>query len=152
VSKQPPKHLDPYVLIRDPDSLPRLVRMGIVDLLRRELGGNDPGHDDMVKAFNVICWSLLTAGPQRNGAKRRIRVSPNNKSTVVLTNLGEMIERERVKKPKKTKAKKPAAKTVLPWIPFPKKAAMLKRWAKTIYEQDPAKYSQSWWEANTNSA
>jgi len=128
--------------------------MGIVDLLRREKGGGDPNEEDMIKSFNVICWSLLTAGPQRNGAKRRIKVSPNNQSTVVLTNLGEMIERERVKKPKKKKktTTKPKGKTVLPWIPFAKKAAMLRRWAKTVYDKDPVKYSQTWWEANTNRA
>lgn len=148
MSKQPPKKLDPHVLLRDPDSLPRLVRMGIVDLLRRDKGGSDPNAEDMIKSFNVICWSLLTAGPQRNGAKRRIKTSPNNQSTVVLTNLGEMIERERVKRPKKKK-KKAKGKTVLPWMPFPKKAAMLRRWAKAIYDRNPAKYSQSWWKANS---
>lgn len=155
MSKQPPQSLDPYVAFRNPGSLPRLVQMGIVDLLRRELGGNDPGPDDMVKAFNVICWSLLTAGPGRNGTKRRVRVSPNDKGTVVLTNLGEMIERQRMRKPKpkkKAKKAKPPAKTALTWMVFDHKAAMLARWAKALYDRDPAKYDQSWWEVNTNHA
>lgn len=151
MSKQPPLKLDPYIAFRDPDSLPRLVQMGMVDMLRRELKGNDPGPDDLVKAFNIICWSLLTAGPGRNGTEARVKVSHNDNTTIALTKLGESIEKERMKKPKPPKKKfKHKGKTVLSFMPFSNKAKMLARWAKALYDDDPAKYSQNWWKVNTN--
>lgn len=154
MSKRPPENLDPFVAIRDPGSLPKLLQWGMYDLLTRD-GDMTPTEDDMVKAFNVIAWSLLTAGPGRNGTEARLKVDPKDKTRSKLTPLGEDRERDVLKRPTPSAtAKKPRArsrKKKKPWMPFEQKARALASWASSIYDNNPDRYGKTWQEARPRS-
>jgi hypothetical protein len=158
VSKLPPDKLDPHAVIRSPSGLPKLVQMGIHDMILTEQGGKGPSADDLIRSYNIICWSLLTAGPGRNGAEARLKTDPHDASRVVLTNLGEDREREKLnpsvpsnkerlakrKRDKKAGRKRGGPKK--PVVPFHMKAQALQRWAKSVYDKDPERFQLNWWD------
>lgn len=122
-NKPPPFDLDPHVAIRDPHSLPILLRRGMFRVLRQEIGQKDPTYDQFVSAFNIIAWSLTTAG-RRTGKKakgsQRGRGRLKKGTTQLTPRVGKRLEEER-RKMRDTEKK-------LWWID---------RWAEQLRTQDP---------------
>jgi len=150
MAHEPQKKFDPYVAIRDPDSLPPLVISGMYSHIMREASGNDPTEDDFIKAFNVVTWGLLTAGPKRDGSEARIKPHGRDESRVQLTHRGKQREREmfmRERQPLRHR-KRRGGKRPPPIVKFTVKARKLRGWARGLYEDAPEKYSQSWREVN----
>jgi len=56
VSFVPPYKLDPYVAVRNPGGLPKLMQRGIYDVIQKEKDGSL--YDKYIKGFNVIAFSL----------------------------------------------------------------------------------------------
>lgn len=121
--KPPPFNLDPHAAIRDPDSLPILLRRGMFNVIRREAGQRDPTYDQFVGAFNIIAWSLTTAG-RRPGKKskgsQRGRGRLKRGTTQLTPRVGKKLEEQRKKEPDTDKK--------MWWI---------SRWAKQLREADP---------------
>lgn len=70
MARTPPFDLDPHVAIRSPETLPALVINGMYkrfQTMKGELA------DRFINSFNVICWSLTTAGRKKgvNAPKTR---------------------------------------------------------------------------------
>jgi len=150
MAKEPQEKFDPYVAIRDPDSLPPLVISGIYSHIMREASGNDPTEDDFVKAFNVVTWGLLTAGPRRDGSEARIKTNAQDESRVQLTNAGKQREREmfvRERQPLRHR-KRRGGKRPPPIVKFSVKVRKVRGWAKGLYEDAPERFSRNWWEVN----
>ena len=187
MSKEPHGDLDPHVAIRAPTSLPKLVIWAMYDLVMRETGGSDPTVDDFIKAFNIITWSLITAGTtrsnttpnrgeksklrkvlktgrkkikrttvvkaSRDGSEARLKPHPKDKTRVVLTKLGEDVERTKLKKPvpspsgriPRARSRKVIAKR--PWVPYVEKERAIVSWASSIYDDDTARYEMTYQEA-----
>jgi len=188
MSKEPHGKLDPHVAIRDPGSLPKLVRWSMYDFIMRETGGSDPTPDDFIKAFNIITWSLITAGTTRSnhdatprpkvgklrkvlrtgrkksvtkktagavrdGSEARIKPHPQDETRVVLTKIGETVERSKLKRPEPSPSgRQPRARSRQklarrPWVPFEMKARAIAGWASSIYDDDKERYEMTYQEA-----
>lgn len=188
MSKEPYKKLDPHVAVRAPDTLPKLVRMGMYRLIMRTTGGSDPTPDDFIKAFNIITWSLITAGTtrsahtdsklrqrgsgklrkvlktgkrkttkktaapkaKRDGSEARVKIDPKDPTRVVLTKIGEDVERVKLKRPaapSRGKAPRARSRKKEPWVPFDEKARAIAGWASSIYDDDPTRYELTYQEA-----
>lgn len=121
--KPPPFNLDPHIAIRDPSSLPILLRRGMYDVISTQATSGDPTYDEFVGAFNIIAWSLTTAGrrPGKKTKGKQLGRGRLKKGTTTLTpHVGKRVEEER-KKQSDTKKK-------LWWIG---------KWAKQLRTQDP---------------
>ena len=193
MSKEPHGKLDPHVAVRDPGSLPKLVQAGMYRLIMRETGGSDPDPDTFIKAFNIITWSLLTAGTTRSnttdatlrgkpmapklrqvlnpgkkkktakkrkpvkatrdGSEARVKVDPKDPTRVKLTPIGKEIEKAKLKRPTpSTKTPRARSRKKEPWVPFDEKERQLAGWARSIYDNDPAKYEMTYQEAKRRGA
>ena len=121
--KPPPFNLDPHVVIRDPNSLPILLRRGIYDVITKQATSGDPTYKEFIAAFNIIAWSLTTAGrrpgKQSKGSQRG-RGRLKRGTTRLTPNIGTKLNEER-KRLTDTKKK-------IWWV---------SRWAKQLREQDP---------------
>lgn len=62
---EPPYNLDPHVIVRDPDTVPLLLRRGAYDVIERSKDGSL--HEKFMKAFNVVAKTLTDAGRLRRG-------------------------------------------------------------------------------------
>jgi uncharacterized short protein YbdD (DUF466 family) len=120
--KPPPFNLDPHVAIQDPGSLPILLRRGMFRAIRQQAGQRDPTYQ-FISAFNIIAWSLTTAG-RRTGKKakgsQRGRGRLKKGTTKLTPNMGKKLEEQR-KRMRDTDEK-------LRWID---------KWAEQLRTQDP---------------
>jgi hypothetical protein len=124
--KPPPFNLDPHVVIRDPGATPVLLRRGMYRAIRQETQG-DPTYDQFIAAFNIIAWSLTTAGRRSSGGSQRGRGRLRKGTTTLTPRMGKRIEEER-RKLKDTKKK-------LWWID---------RWATQMRTQDPLRATMTY--------
>jgi len=125
--KPPPFGLDPHVAIRDPRSLPILLRRGMFRILQQEIGKKDPTYDQFVAAFNIAAWSLTTAGRRTKGGSQRGRGRLQRGTTKLTPSVGKRLEEER-RREKDTKQK-------LVWID---------KWATQLKTQDPERATMTY--------
>lgn len=130
---KPPFGLDPHVAIRDPNSLPVILRRGMFRIIQQRVGKSDPNYDDFVASFNIAAWSLTTAGRTRNkkaGAKKTNRGQARLvMGTTKLTGKFKKVELEKARLPD-----------------TPEKMQAIERWANQIKSEDEDRATMTWQE------
>jgi hypothetical protein len=119
VPEPPYNNLDPYMVIRDPASVPVLVRRGMYNVILRETTGDL--REKVVKAFFIIVKGLTESKRLHRGSIMR--------GELRMAGIG--IRRE---------------KEVLRDQASKKKIRQIDMWVERLKRQEPDRYTKSWWD------
>lgn len=102
---KPPFDLDAHVALRDPESMPVLMRRCMFSVIQQRIGKVDPSYEDFITGFNIAAWSLTTAGRKKAGTKKGGGKKTNKsqarleKGTLKLRGIGKKLEQEKRRLP-----------------------------------------------------